>query len=196
MSRRATIKRETKETQIELSLDLDGKGKSQISTGVGFLDHMLTLFAVHSRFDLSVTAKGDLHIDDHHTVEDVGICLGMALGQCVGDRKGIFRYGHFTLPMDETLVTTACDLGGRTSLVWKVDFSTENIGTFDTQLIEEFWNAVVQNARMNFHSLLHHGRNSHHISEAVFKSAARAIRQACTIDPSLDGEVASSKGVL
>jgi imidazoleglycerol-phosphate dehydratase len=196
MGRSANIDRRTGETRIKLSLDLDGSGKVAVQTGVGFLDHMLTLLAVHARFDLVVEATGDLHIDDHHTVEDVGICLGLALAQSVGDRKGIHRYGHCTLPMDETLVTAAVDLSNRPVFVWNVTIPTEKVGTFDTELAHEFWNAVTGNARMNFHAVLHHGRNSHHIIEAVFKATARALRMAVTIDPSLAGAAASSKGVL
>ena len=187
MTRSASITRNTAETQIELSLNLDGSGKSEISTGVGFFDHMLTLFARHGLFDLTVKAVGDLHVDHHHTVEDVGICLGRCLHQAVGDKKGICRYGHSTLPMEETLVTTA--------FVYHVEFLTEKIGEFDTQLVQEFWTAVSSNALMNLHLLLHHGSNSHHVAEAVFKSTARALRMAVSIDPRQPG-VPSSKGTL
>ncbi len=193
--RTASTSRKTSETQIELSLNLDGTGESSISTGVGFLDHMLTLFSRHSMIDLQVTATGDLHIDDHHTVEDIGICLGRCLGQAAGDKKGIQRYGHMTLPMEETLVTSAVDFSGRFAMVWKVDFPAEKIGTFDTELVHEFWNAVATNCMMNLHVILHHGRNSHHISEGVFKSLARSIRMALTSDPRQSG-VASTKGTL
>jgi imidazoleglycerol-phosphate dehydratase len=195
MSRTATISRNTAETQIELSLDLDGTGRSEITTGVGFFDHMLTLFAKHGLFDLTVKAAGDLHVDHHHMVEDVGICLGRCLHQAIGDKKGISRYGHMTLPMEETLVTSAVDLSGRMAFVYRVEFPTEKIGEFDTQLVQEFWTAVSSNALMNLHLLLHHGTNSHHISEAIFKSTARALRMAVSIDPRQPG-VPSSKGTL
>jgi imidazoleglycerol-phosphate dehydratase len=195
MARTATIQRKTAETDIELELDLDGSGQSTIDTGVGFLDHMLVLFAKHGVFDLRVKAIGDLHIDQHHTVEDVGICLGQAVRQALGDKKGIRRYGHFTLPMDETLVTTALDLSGRAYLVYRVDFPSTTIGQFDTQLVEEFWQAFAGNALCNLHLLLHHGRNSHHISEAIFKSTARALRMAVELDPRSPG-VPSTKGSL
>jgi imidazoleglycerol-phosphate dehydratase len=195
MSRTASITRNTTETQIELSLNLDGSGRSEVSTGVGFFDHMLTLFARHGLFDLTVRAAGDLQVDQHHTVEDVGICLGRCLNQAVGDKRGISRYGHMTLPMEETLVTSAVDLSGRMAFVYRVEFPTEKIGDFDTQLVQEFWTAVSSNALLNLHLLLHHGTNSHHISEAVFKATARALRMAVTIDPRQQG-IPSSKGTL
>ena len=195
MSRTALIQRKTAETDIELELDLDGSGQSTIDTGVGFLDHMLTLFAKHGVFDLRVKAAGDLHIDQHHTVEDVGICLGQAVRRALGDKRGIRRYGHFTLPMDETLFTTAIDLSGRCYLVYRVEFPTTTIGNFDTQLVEEFWQAFTGNALCNLHLLLHHGRNSHHISEALFKAIARSLRMAVELDPRSPG-VPSTKGSL
>lgn len=195
MSRTASISRSTAETRIQLNLSLDGTGQSQISTGVGFLDHMLTLLARHGLFDLTVEAQGDLHVDQHHTVEDVGICLGRCLQQALGDKRGIHRYGHFTLPMEETLVTTAVDLSGRVAFVWKATFPTEKIGNFDTELVQEFWTAVASNALMNLHCMLHHGTNSHHISEAIFKSLARSLRMACSLDPRQPG-IPSSKGTL
>jgi imidazoleglycerol-phosphate dehydratase len=195
MTRTASITRNTSETQIELSLNLDGSGKSEISTGVGFFDHMLTLFARHGLFDLKVKAVGDLQVDQHHTVEDVGICLGRCIAQAVGDKQGIYRYGHSVLPMEETLVTSAVDLSGRMAFVYRVEFQTEKIGEFDTQLVQEFWTAVSSNALLNLHLLLHHGSNSHHISEAIFKSTARALRMAVSIDPRQQG-VPSSKGTL
>jgi imidazoleglycerol-phosphate dehydratase len=195
MSRSANISRETAETRIELALELDGTGQSQISTGVGFFDHMLTLFARHGLFDLTVKATGDLHVDQHHTVEDVGICLGRCLSQALGDKQGISRYGHMTLPMEETLATAAVDLSGRMAFVYKVQFPTEKIGEFDTQLVQEFWTAVSANALMNLHLVLHHGTNSHHIAEALFKATARALRVAVAIDPRQQG-VPSSKGTL
>lgn len=195
MSRVAQISRKTAETEIELSLNLDGTGVANVDTGVGFFDHMLTLFARHGLFDLTVKAVGDLHVDHHHTVEDVGICLGRALGQAVGDKTGIYRYGSIVLPMEESLVTSAVDLSGRFAFVYNVDFPTEKIGEFDSQLVQEFWNAVASNTMMNLHLILHHGSNSHHISEGTFKATARAIRQAVTVDPRQTG-VPSSKGTL
>lgn len=195
MSRTASISRRTAETRIELTLNLDGSGRSEISTGVGFFDHMLTLLARHALFDLSVRAEGDLHVDQHHTVEDVGICLGKALNEALGDKQGIFRYGSITLPMEETLVTAAVDLGGRMWFVDRVEFPTEKIGEFDTQLVREFWQAVTSNGLLNLHLVLHHGTNSHHIAEAVFKGTARALREAVRIDPRQQG-VPSSKGTL
>jgi imidazoleglycerol-phosphate dehydratase len=195
MSRRSQIKRKTAETDIELDLELDGSGQSQIQTGVGFLDHMLELFARHGAFDLSVTAAGDLQVDQHHTVEDVGICLGQALRQALGDKAGIRRYGHFTLPMEESLVSTAVDLGGRYFLVFQAEFPTPKIGDFDSELVEDFWQATAANALCNLHILLHHGRNSHHISEAIFKCTARALRIAVEQDSRTRG-VPSTKGTL
>ena len=195
MTRTATIDRQTKETQIQLELNLDGAGNADIQTGVGFFDHMLDLLARHAAIDLKVAAKGDLHVDQHHTVEDVGICLGQAIKQAVGDKQGIRRYGHFTLPMEETLVTTALDLSGRYFMVFDAEFPSAKIGEFDSELVEDFWQAVAANALCNFHVVLHHGRNSHHISEAIFKSAARALRMAVEIDPREKG-VPSTKGTL
>src|SRR5689334_7678813 len=195
MPRTAIIDRKTAETQIHLELNLDGAGQSQISTGVGFFDHMLTLLAKHGALDLTVQAKGDLHVDQHHTVEDVGIAFGQAIKQALGDKAGIRRYGHFTLPMEETLVTTAVDLSGRYALVFQVTFPSQKIGDFDSELVEDFWQATAANALMNLHVLLHHGRNSHHISEAVFKSTARSVRMAVEPDPRMPG-VPSTKGTL
>lgn len=195
MTRTAEITRETAETRIRLSLNLDGTGECDIQTGVGFFDHMLTLLARHGLMDLSVQASGDLHVDHHHTVEDVGICLGQAVAQSIGDKAGILRYGDITLPMEETLVTSALDLSGRFAFVYAVEFPTEKIGEFDTQLVQEFWNAVASNARMNLHLILHHGSNSHHIAEGCFKATARALRKAITVDPRQTG-VPSSKGTL
>ncbi len=195
MARTATIERKTTETEIRLTIDLDGSGKTDISTGVGFLDHMLTLFAKHGFFDLSVDAKGDLEVDQHHTVEDIGICLGKAIHQAMGDKQGITRYGSMTLPMDETLVTVALDLSGRYWFEDRFEFPTEKIGQFDTELVAEFWRAFASNVLMNLHVLLHHGSNSHHISEAIFKATARALRTALTNDPRQSG-VPSSKGTL
>jgi len=195
MSRTAAIDRKTAETQIQLALNLDGSGAANVQTGVGFLDHMLTLLAKHALFDLDVKAAGDLHIDQHHTAEDVGICLGQAIKQAIGDKAGLTRYGYWTLPMEETLVTAALDLSGRVKFVYRVQFPTEKVGQFDTELFEEFWHAVAANAMMNLHLVLHYGTNSHHIAEATFKATARALRQAVTIDPRQTG-VPSSKGTL
>ncbi|MEE2991142.1 MAG: imidazoleglycerol-phosphate dehydratase HisB [Planctomycetota bacterium] len=195
MKRTATIDRQTNETGIQLELDLDGSGDSSIQTGVGFLDHMLELFARHGIFDLKVTARGDLHVDQHHTVEDVGICLGQVIRDALGDKSGIRRYGHFTLPMEETLVTTAIDLSGRYAMVFHAEFPNQKIGEFDTELVEDFWQAVAANALCNLHVILHHGRNSHHISEAIFKSIARSLRMAVEIDERVEG-IPSTKGRL
>ena len=195
MSRTAKISRQTNETAITLELNLDGSGKAQIQTGVGFFDHMLELLTRHAVIDLSVAAKGDLHVDQHHTVEDVGICFGQAIKQALGDKAGIRRYGHFTLPMEETLLTTAIDLSGRYFLVFNADFPSPKIGEFDSELVEDFWQATAANALANLHIVLHHGRNSHHISEAIFKSAARALRMAVETDPRMPG-VPSTKGTL
>jgi imidazoleglycerol-phosphate dehydratase len=193
--RSAKIDRQTAETDIHLELNLDGSGQSQVSTGVGFFDHMLTLLARHAQFDLTVQAKGDLHVDQHHTVEDVGICLGRAIKEALGDKSGIRRYGHFTLPMEETLVTCAVDLSGRYWMVFNAEFPSPKIGDFDSELVEDFWQATAANALCNLHVLVHYGRNSHHISEGVFKSAARALRMAVEHDPRQSG-VPSTKGTL
>jgi imidazoleglycerol-phosphate dehydratase len=195
MSRSASVSRQTAETSITLSLNIDGSGVAQIETGVGFFNHMLTLLAKHSLMDLTVDAQGDIDVDYHHTVEDVGICFGQALAQAIGDKAGINRYGSISLPMEETLVTSAVDLSGRIAYVYKVSYPSEKIGDFDTELVQVFWDAVAANARMNLHLVLHHGENSHHISEAVFKGTARALRQAVTVDPRQPG-VPSSKGTL
>jgi imidazoleglycerol-phosphate dehydratase len=195
MTRRATIKRKTAETDIALELALDGIGKTEIETGVGFFDHMLTLLGRHSLIDLTVRARGDLHVDQHHTVEDVGICLGKALAEALGDKRGIARYGSVTLPMEETLVTVAVDLSGRAWFVNNVVIPTEKIGEFDAELVDVFWQAVAANALMNLHFVLHHGANSHHIAEGMFKGAARALRQAVSLDPR-QKDVPSSKGTL
>ncbi len=195
MTRTARINRQTAETQIELELNLDGAGTADVATGVGFFDHMLTLLAKHAAIDLKVRANGDLHVDQHHTVEDTGICLGQALRQALGDKAGIRRYGHFTLPMEETLVTTAIDLSGRYYLVFQAPIPASKIGDFDSELVEDFWQAVAANALANLHVVLHHGRNSHHISEAIFKATARALRMAVELDPRSSG-VPSTKGTL
>ena len=195
MPRTATIDRQTAETKISLSLDLDGTGRADVATGVGFFDHMLTLLAKHAVVDLSVRAEGDLHVDQHHTVEDVGICLGQAVREALGNKAGIRRYGHFTLPMEETLATVAIDLGGRYALVFRADFPAAKIGDFDSELVEDFWQATAANALCNLHVLVHYGRNSHHISEAIFKCAARALRMAVEADPRMTG-VPSTKGSI
>jgi len=195
MSRIAQIHRRTAETEIKLELSLDGAGQSQIATGVGFFDHMLTLLAKHAAFDLTVAASGDLHVDQHHTVEDTGIALGQALKQALGDKAGIRRYGHFTLPMEETLVTSAIDLSGRYALVFQAPIPAFKIGEFDSELVEDFWQATAVNALMNLHVVMHHGRNSHHIAEGIFKATARALRMAVELDPRMPG-VPSTKGTL
>jgi len=193
--RTASILRETGETKIEVKLELDGSGKSAINTGVGFFDHMLTLLARHSLIDLTVQASGDLHVDAHHTVEDVGICFGRALAQALGDKAGIRRYGSATLPMDETLATAAVDLCGRPFCVWKADVPLESLGAFSSTLAEEFWRAVSSSGAFALHVVVHHGRNTHHIIEAIFKATARALREAVELDPRSPG-VPSTKGVL
>ena len=195
MSRTATVNRQTSETSVNLRLEIDGTGQSDVKTGIGFFDHMLILLSKHSLFDLHIDAQGDLEVDQHHTVEDVGICFGKALAEALGDKSGIKRYGDVTLPMEESLVTVAVDLSGRIAFVFKVDFPTEKIGNFDSQLVEVFWEAVANNALINLHLLLHHGRNSHHIAEGVFKGTARALREAVAVDPRQQG-VPSSKGTL
>jgi len=193
--RTTTITRNTKETRITLTVNLDGSGRSDISTGIGFLDHMLTLFAAHSLIDLEVKAVGDLHIDAHHTVEDVGIALGQALTTALGMKEGIRRYGHFTLPMDETLVGAAVDFCGRPCFVYNVEFKNPKIGGFDTELVHEFWQGFGAAAACNLHLTLHYGTNGHHIAEALFKAAARAVRMGIEIDPRQQG-IPSTKGVL
>ncbi len=195
MSRNAKIHRETKETRITLRLNLDGTGKSEVTTGVGFFDHMLTHLARHGMFDLDVSAEGDLHIDAHHTVEDVGICFGKALVQALGDKASIRRYGHSVLPMDETLVTSAVDLSGRPFLVWKAEVPNESLGAFHSSLAEEFWRAVSSAGLLSLHVIVPHGRNAHHIIEAIFKATARALREATELDPRAEG-IPSTKGVL
>jgi imidazoleglycerol-phosphate dehydratase len=195
MPRTATISRRTAETDILLTLDLDGAGKADIQTGLGFFDHMLTLLAAHALIDLTVRCQGDLHVDGHHTVEDVGRALGTATRDCLGDRHGIRRYGHAIIPMDESLATVAVDLGGRAATVFAVEFPVPTIGLFDSQLVEVFWESFAATAGANVHAILHHGRNGHHIAEAVFKAAARAIRMAVETDPRQQG-VPSTKGTL
>jgi imidazoleglycerol-phosphate dehydratase len=195
MPRTATIDRQTAETKVWLKLELDGSGQADITTGIGFFDHMLTLLAKHAVIDVTVRAEGDLAVDQHHTVEDVGICLGQAIREALGDKAGIRRYGHFTLPMEETLATVAIDLSGRYAMVFRADFPAAKIGNFDSELVEDFWQATAANALCNLHILVHYGRNSHHISEAIFKAAARALRMAVEPDPRMPG-VPSTKGTL
>ncbi len=194
--RTSEIKRKTSETDISLSLNLDGEGKSTIDSGCGFLDHMLTLFAKHGRFDLTVTCKGDTCVDDHHSVEDIGIALGEAFYNALGDKKGIKRYGNMILPMDESLIMSAVDFSGRSFLGYGLNIPTEKVGTFDTELVEEFFLAFVQNAKCNLHIRQLSGTNSHHIIEGTFKSVARSIREAVSIDPDAKDEIPSTKGVL
>lgn len=194
--RNAEIKRRTAETDIALRLELDGSGRADISTGVGFLDHMLTLLAVHGRFDLDVRCQGDTYVDGHHSVEDVGIALGQALRSALGDRAGIRRYCDVTIPMDEALVLAAVDISGRACLGFDLPIPAQKIGDFDSELVEEFFTALTREAGITLHIRYLAGRNSHHIAEAAFKAAARALRGAVEIDASLNGAVPSSKGVL
>lgn len=194
--RTSELKRTTAETDISLSLNLDGTGSSQVDTGCGFLDHMLTLFAKHGRFDLTVSCKGDTYVDDHHTVEDIGIALGSAFAQALGDKRGIVRYGDTTLPMDEALILTAVDLSGRSYLGYGLTIPTQKVGTFDTELVEEFFLGFTRNAQCNLHIRQLAGSNSHHIIEGTFKSVARSLRKAVAIDPEFASEIPSTKGVL
>lgn len=194
--RTAKLRRTTGETDVAVVLDLDGTGKSEISTGCGFLDHMLTLFARHGRFDLTVQAKGDTWVDDHHTVEDVGITLGDAFAQALGEKRGVTRYGSTILPMDEALILTAVDLSGRGLLCYDLAIPTEKVGTFDTQLVGEFFAAFARRADLTLHVKQLAGANSHHIIEGAFKSLARSLRTAVAVDPAAAGEVPSTKGVL
>ena len=194
--RTAEIKRKTAETDISLKLDLDGSGRSEIDSGVGFLDHMLTLFAKHGRFDLQLVCKGDTQVDDHHSVEDIGICLGEAFSKALGDKAGIRRYGNMLLPMDEALVLSALDISGRAHLSYEAKIRARKVGTFDTELSEEFWEAFVRSAKITLHIRQLAGRNAHHIIEGMFKSVARALREAVSIDPELKGDIPSTKGML
>jgi imidazoleglycerol-phosphate dehydratase len=196
MTRCAEMSRKTSETDIALRLDLDGAGKTAISTGIGFLDHMLTAFGRHGLFDLTITAKGDLHIDAHHTTEDVGIVLGQALRQALGEKRGINRFGQASVPMDEALVEAAVDLSGRAYLAWSVDFPRPMLGGMDTQLFEEFFRAFAGNGLFNLHVVQRAGTNAHHIAEASFKAAARALKMAVALDPRAPGEIPSTKGSL
>ena len=192
----ATIDRKTAETDISLTLELDGKGSSTIDTGCGFLDHMLTLFAKHGRFDLQVKATGDTYVDDHHTVEDIGIALGQAFTKALGDKRGICRYGNMILPMDEALVLSAVDLSGRGYLGYDLNIPTEKVGTFDTELVEEFWLGFVRNANCTLHIKQLAGANSHHIIEGAFKSVGRSMAAAVRIDEAFADDILSTKGVL
>ncbi len=194
--RSSEIIRKTAETDIRLSLSLDGTGKSSIRSGVGFLDHMLTLFAKHGRFDLELVCKGDTEVDDHHSVEDIGICLGQAFAEALGEGRGITRYGDITLPMDEALILAAVDLGGRSHLEYGLEIPTEKVGTFDTELVEEFFIAFVRHAKMNLHLMQLRGRNSHHIIEGAFKAVARALAKAAAVQQAYADEIPSTKGVL
>ena len=194
--RKGTVKRTTKETDIEVDVDLDGSGASLIATGIGFLDHMLDLLARHSRIDISVKAKGDLHIDQHHTTEDVGISLGQAMKQALGDMKGIARYADVHVPMDEALTRVAIDISGRPFLVFKAEFVRDKVGTFDTELVQEWFQAFAMNAGITLHVETLAGTNDHHIAESCFKGLARALRIATAIDPRAANEIPSTKGTL
>ena len=194
--RTAQIKRTTSETDITLSLNLDGRGESNIDSGCGFLNHMLTLLAKHGRFDLTLVCNGDTDVDDHHSAEDIGIVLGQAFAQALGDKRGIVRYGSMLLPMDEALILSALDFSGRGMLVYEADIPTEKVGTFDCQLVEEFWIAFARNAACTLHIRKLAGKNSHHIIEGMFKSVGRSLRQAVAIDPDCADEIPSTKGVL
>jgi imidazoleglycerol-phosphate dehydratase len=194
--RRAAITRRTSETDISLELCLDGSGQARVETGIGFLDHMLTAFARHGLFDLSLTARGDLHIDAHHTVEDTGIVLGQGFAEALGDKRGITRFGQALVPMDEALAEAAVDISGRAHLAWNAAFSREMLGDIDTQLFEEFFRAFVGNARVTLHVTSRAGSNAHHVAESCFKAAARALRQAVTIDARVADAIPSTKGAL
>jgi imidazoleglycerol-phosphate dehydratase len=195
MNRTSKVTRKTGETDITLAINLDGEGNGKRASGIGFLDHMLDLFAKHALIDLDLQASGDLHVDDHHTCEDIGIALGQAVDHALGDRAGIRRYGHFTLPMDECLVTAAIDLGGRYAFHYHAPIAATKIGSFDSELVEHFWQSFAANSKSNLHVVLQHGSNGHHIAECVFKAMARAIRMASESDPRSDA-IPSTKGVL
>jgi imidazoleglycerol-phosphate dehydratase len=194
--RQTRIERKTNETEIAAEVNLDGSGAFSISTGIGFFDHMLEQLSRHSRIDINLTAKGDLHIDQHHTVEDCGIALGQAVAKALGDKRGIKRYAHAYLPMDEALTRTAIDVSGRPYLIWRVKFPTEKIGSMDTELFREFFQAFAQNAGVTLHMEALYGENAHHIAESCFKGLARALRDAITIDEKMAGEIPSTKGQL
>lgn len=194
--RQASLSRKTAETEIELFLNLDGSGKSEIASGIGFLDHMLTLFSRHGRFDLNLTCKGDTYVDDHHSAEDIGIVLGRAFAEALGEKRGVRRYGHTILPMDEALILTAVDLSGRGFLAYDLRIPTEKVGTFDTELVEEFFRAFAVNAGITLHVRSLAGSNSHHVIEGAFKSAARSLREAVSADGADPSGIPSTKGVL
>jgi imidazoleglycerol-phosphate dehydratase len=194
--RKAAVKRKTKETDVEVEVDLDGTGRSSIATGIGFLDHMLDLLARHSRIDITVRAKGDTHIDDHHTAEDTGIALGQAVRQALGDMKGITRYADVHVPMDEALTRVAIDISGRPFLVFKTEFARDKVGSFDTELVQEWFQAFALNSGITLHAETLYGANDHHIAESCFKGLARALRAAVAIDPRAKDEVPSTKGSL
>ena len=194
--RTANVNRTTGETEIRLGLNLDGTGRSDVQSGVGFLDHMLTLFAKHGQFDLVLQCRGDVEVDDHHTTEDIGIALGQAFREALGEKRGIVRYGHFLLPMDEALILSAVDLSGRSYLGFSVPMPTQKVGTFDTELVEEFFLGFTRNLGCNLHIRSLVGSNTHHIIEGVFKCVARALKDAVAVDPALGSEIPSTKGVL
>src|SRR5215212_5708474 len=194
--RKATVKRKTKETDVEVEIDLDGEGRASVATGIGFFDHMLDLLARHSRIDITVKAKGDLHIDHHHTTEDVGIALGQAVKQALGDMKGLTRYADVHVPMDEALARVAIDVSGRPFLVFKAKFGRDKVGAFDTELVQEWFQAFAMNAGLTLHVETLYGENSHHIAESCFKGLARALRRAVAMDPREEGRVPSTKGSL
>ena len=194
--RTTEIKRKTAETDIELTLNIDGNGESDIKTGCGFIDHMLTLFSKHGRFNLNITCSGDTYVDYHHTVEDIGIVLGIAFKEAMSDKKGITRYGDTILPMDESLILTAIDISGRPHLEYELDIPTEKVGDFDTELTEEFWISFVRNSNITLHIKQLSGKNSHHIIEGTFKSVAQSLRKALKIDPDFSNDIMSTKGVL
>ena len=196
MARSSEIVRNTAETKIKLTLNLDGTGKSEINSGCGFLDHMLTLLSRHGNFDLTVECDGDIHVDYHHTVEDIGIALGKAFSEAIGDKRGIYRYGNMLLPMDEALILSAIDISGRGMLVYDLDIPTVKVGDFDTELSEEFWLGFVREAKLTLHIKQLAGKNSHHIIEGAFKSVGRSLRAAVKIDPDNANEIPSTKGVL
>ncbi|MBE4906996.1 imidazoleglycerol-phosphate dehydratase HisB [Bacillus luteolus] len=195
MSRQATIQRKTNETDIELGFSIDGEGRTELETGVPFLSHMLDLFAKHGQFDLIVNADGDIEVDGHHTTEDIGICIGQALREALGDKKGIKRYGNAFVPMDETLAQVVIDLSNRPHLEFRAEFPSKQVGTFDTELVHEFLWKLALEARMNLHVIVHYGHNTHHMIEAVFKALGRALDEATTVDPRIKG-VPSTKGLL
>ncbi len=196
LTRTASVERSTNETKISVSVDLDGTGKNEITTGVGFFDHMLDQLSRHSLIDMKINTKGDLHIDDHHAVEDTGIAIGQAISKALGERRGIVRYASLDLAMDETLTRAALDVSGRPFLVWDVNFTAEKIGTFDTELVREFFQAFAMNAGITLHITNHYGANSHHIAETIFKAVARSLRAAIEVDPRQKDAIPSTKGTL